>query len=77
MKHIFDCVNRCLTEYLEDMKTTFSNGQGGYKNVLYPDLEVASDAATDQVMKFDRDVEENGGGSDGSEGEAEGPQRIN
>ncbi|MCR5654171.1 MAG: ATP-binding protein [Lachnospiraceae bacterium] len=59
MKHVFDCVNRCLREYLENMKTTFSNGQGGYKNVLYPDLEIASDAASNHVMRFDRD--QNGG----------------
>lgn len=57
MKYVFDCVNRCLSVYLEDMKMTFSNGQGGYKNVLYPDLEIASDAARDHVMRFARDVE--------------------
>ena len=55
MKHIFDCVNRCLNVYLEGMKSTFSNGQGGYKNVLYPDLEIASDTAMELVMKFERD----------------------
>ena len=32
MKNVFDCVNRCLASYLEDMKGTFSNGQGGYKS---------------------------------------------
>ena len=55
MKFIFDCVNRCLRSYLENMKGTYSNGQGGYKNVLYPDLELASDAANEQVIRFDRD----------------------
>ena len=55
MKHVFDCVNRCLSAYLENMKGTFSNGQGGYKNVLYPDLEIASDAALDHVMRFEND----------------------
>ena len=58
MKNIFDCVNRCLNSYLETMKATFSNGKGGYKNVLYPDLEIASDAALEQVMKFERDNKE-------------------
>ncbi len=52
MTHIFDCVNRALDSYLDNMKTTFSNGQGGYKNVLYPDLELASDAAKDKVRRF-------------------------
>ncbi|MBR1861760.1 MAG: AAA family ATPase, partial [Lachnospiraceae bacterium] len=56
MKHIFDCVNRCLSDYLEGMKSTFSNGQGGYKNVLYPDLEIASDSALEQVSRFERDM---------------------
>ena len=55
MKNIFDCVNRCLSVYLENMKTTFSNGQGGYKNVLYPDLEIAADAAAQHVIRFDRE----------------------
>ncbi len=58
MKNIFDCVNRCLNSYLETMKATFANGKGGYKNVLYPDLEIASDAALEQVMKFERDHKE-------------------
>lgn len=67
MKNVFDCVNRCLSAYLENMKSTFSNGQGGYKNVLYPDLEIASDAARDHVMRFERDQ----GGFDEAGGEDE------
>ncbi len=53
MGNVFDCVNKCLYQYLESMKTVFSNGQGGYKNVLYPDLEIASDAAREQIQKFE------------------------
>ena len=52
MESVFDCVNQCLYQYLEDMKTVYSNGQGGYKNVLYPDLEIASDTAHGKVQKF-------------------------
>ena len=59
MKKIFDCVNRCLSVYLDNMKSTFSNGQGGYKNVLYPDLEIASDAANEHVIRFERDQMKN------------------
>ena len=59
MKNIFDCVNRCLSVYLDNMKSTFSNGQGGYKNVLYPDLEIASDAANEHVIRFERDQMKN------------------
>ena len=67
MKNVFDCVNRCLSVYLENMKSTFSNGQGGYKNVLYPDLEIASDAANDHVMRFERDA----AGEEGNAGQEE------
>lgn len=59
MKNIFDCVNRCLSVYLDNMKSTFSNGQGGFKNVLYPDLEIASDAANEHVIRFERDQMKN------------------
>ena len=51
MGNVFDCVNRCLYQYLEGMKGVYSNGQGGYKNVLYPDLEVASDSTREQMQK--------------------------
>ncbi len=52
MRNIFDCVNTALDEYLERMKTVFASGQGGYKNVLYPDLEVASDVTKDKLVSF-------------------------
>ena len=52
MGNVFDCVNRCLYQYLEGMKGVYSNGQGGYKNVLYPDLEVASDSTKEQMQKL-------------------------
>ena len=83
MKHVFDCVNRCLRVYLENMKTTFSNGQGGYKNVLYPDLEIASDAASNQVLRFDRDQGRDSdeeeflqGGAEGDEEESENDDAL-
>ena len=44
MQFVFDCVNGCLNEYITKMKVTFANGEGGYKNVLYPDIELAGDA---------------------------------
>ena len=58
MENIFDCVNQCLYQYLEDMKGIYSNGQGGYKNVLYPDLEIASDTARGKVQKFQKAQEQ-------------------
>ena len=74
MDNIFDCVNRCLHVYLEDLKLLYSNGQGGYKSVLYPDLEIASDAAKEQVQRFgithEEEEKEKEGGSEGTEEEA-------
>ncbi len=67
MRNVFDCVNRALDEHLEGMKQVFASGQGGFKNVLYPDLEVASDVTRDKILAFDRDVgsqeEDTGGGA--------------
>ena len=42
-----------LQHYLEQMKSLFANGQGGYKNVLYPDLEIASDICTERIRRFE------------------------
>ena len=54
MENVFDCVNRCLNGYLEGMKLLYANGQGGFKNVLYPDLEIASDSTQNQLLRFNR-----------------------
>ena len=52
MQYMFDCVNTCIDSYLERMKAVFSTGQGQYKNVLYPDIEVASDVCRERIEKF-------------------------
>ena len=49
MQFIFDCVNGCLDKYISKMKVTFANGEGGYKNVLYPDIELAGDACKNRL----------------------------
>ena len=49
MQYIFDCVNGCLNAYISKMKVTFDNGEGGYKNVLYPDIELAGDATKNRL----------------------------
>ncbi len=70
MRSVFDCVNRALNAHLEGMKQVFASGQGGFKNVLYPDLEVASDVTRDKMISFDRyadgKVKEAGGGEEES-----------
>ena len=51
MQYIFDCVNGCLDNYISQLKTVFANGDGGYKNVLYPDIEVASEACRNRLTE--------------------------
>ena len=52
MDYLFACVNSGLDGYLEEMKVVFATGQGGYKNVLYPDLEIAHDICREKMQKF-------------------------
>ena len=52
MEYLFACVNMALDEQIERMKLVFATGKGGYKNVLYPDLEVASEICTKNVRDF-------------------------
>lgn len=52
MEYLFACVNMALDEQIERMKLVFVTGKGGYKNVLYPDLEVASEICTKNVRDF-------------------------
>ena len=52
MEYLFACINIALEEHLERMKLIFATGKGGYKNVLYPDLEVASDICSKNVREF-------------------------
>ena len=75
MREIFDCVNRSLDQYLEHMKSVYDNGQGGYKNVLYPDLGIASDAAREQIARYREHVRQQGGGTPQAAGaESEGEE---
>ena len=52
MACMFATVNDSMDAYIENMKSVFANDQGGYKNVLYPDLEIAHDLCKEQVSKF-------------------------
>lgn len=52
MNSLFYCVNLKINIYLEKMKFLYSQGSGGYKNVLYPDLEIASDTCQIQIQQF-------------------------
>lgn len=52
MEYLFACINISMDEYLTQMKTFFATGQGGYKNVLYPDLEIAADVCAERIERF-------------------------
>ena len=66
MDYLFACVNSRMDQYLEEMKGLFASGQGGYKNVLYPDLEIAHTMCQEKIHLFssepvkDDEDEENG-----------------
>lgn len=66
MDYLFACVNSRMDQYLEEMKGLFASGQGGYKNVLYPDLEIAHTMCQEKIHIFstetaeDSEDEENG-----------------
>ena len=47
--YLFYLVDYKLNEYLEMMKVIYSAGDGSYKNVLYPDLEIASDLCSNNL----------------------------
>ena len=52
MECVFACVNESLNRYLVDMKRLFADGQGGYKNVIYPDIEVAHNVCRERLSRF-------------------------
>lgn len=52
MEYIFDCVNTGIDGYITKMKEMYASGDGGYKNVLYPDIEVASDTCRVKIEQF-------------------------
>ncbi|MCQ2496562.1 MAG: AAA family ATPase [Lachnospiraceae bacterium] len=75
MEFIFATVNTSLDRYLAQMKLVFASEQGGYKNVLYPDLEVAHDICHERLLQFERaDVSESNG--DTETGDDEGTAEL-
>lgn len=58
MSHLFGIVNTSMDTYLSEMKLVFASSQGGYKNVLYPDLEVAHDVCREKLDKYRTDMGE-------------------
>ncbi len=58
MEYLFACVNEGMNRYLTGLKQVYALGEGGYKNVLYPDLEIAHDVCMEKLGRFQsRDME--------------------
>lgn len=66
MEYLFACVNEGLNRYLVNLKQVYATGEGGYKNVLYPDLEIAHDLCIEKIERFIDSQEEISGQSDES-----------
>ena len=52
MDYIFACVNFRLSDYIDGLKGKYDEGQGNYKNVMYPDIEIAYDLCNDKMLEF-------------------------
>ena len=52
MEYLFACVNEAINRYLQRLKEIYATGQGDYKNVLYPDLEIAHDTCKEKLGQF-------------------------
>ena len=76
MQYIFNSVNMALDQYIDVMKTTYASDQGGYKSILYPDIEIAGDTCRNKVEQFYQEegaeYDELSDDTDAEEGEEEG-----
>ena len=52
MDYIFACVNVRLSDYIENLMRKYAAGQGNYKNVMYPDIEIAHNLCKDRMIQF-------------------------
>ena len=50
--HLFACVDRQLSSYIDGLMRLFASDNGGFKNVLYPDIEVARDLCEKHLLDF-------------------------
>ncbi len=66
MDYVFACVNMRLADYINDLKGKYAAGHGQYKNVMYPDIEIAYDLCNDNVLNFIHVAEESVSGAAGN-----------
>ena len=52
MSYIFACVNYRLSDYIGELKKKYDAGQGNYKNVMYPDIEIAHGLCSESIFQF-------------------------
>lgn len=50
--HLFACVDQQLSIYIGGLMQLFASDNGGFKNVLYPDIEVARDLCEKHLLDF-------------------------
>lgn len=50
--YLFACADRQLSAYIRRLKGLFASDNGGYKNVLYPDIEIAGDLCEQRLLEF-------------------------
>ena len=62
--YLFYLVDYQLNEYLESMKILYATGDGNYKNVLYPDLEIASDLCSNNIASVHLKIKKSDSASD-------------
>ena len=58
MDYVFASVNVRMTDYIQGLMGKYATGQGQFKNVMYPDIEIAYNLCNDNVVNFFRDEEE-------------------
>ncbi|MDR1029216.1 MAG: ATP-binding protein [Clostridiales Family XIII bacterium] len=52
MSYLFACADRQLRAHLNELMGLFASEQGGYKNALYPDIEIAYDLTGKRLGDF-------------------------
>lgn len=50
--HLFACADRQLSAYIRRLMGLFASKNGGFKNVLYPDIEIAQDLCEQHLLEF-------------------------
>ncbi|MEG1541580.1 MAG: ATP-binding protein [Oscillospiraceae bacterium] len=50
--YLFACVDLQLSSYISGLMRLYVNDNGGFKNVIYPDIEIAHDLCEKQIAEF-------------------------